>query len=54
MVESTKLYSHVEMTIPTANKIVLVNDSRSLCILTKSASHVVYKDKKVSKDKKRS
>ena len=54
MVELTKVDSHVEMTTPIANKIVLVNDSRSLCILTKPTSNVVYKDKRVAKDKKRS
>ena len=42
------------MTTPTTNKIVPVNDFRSLCILTKPSSNVVYKDKKVARDRKRS
>ena len=46
--------SHVEVTTPDSNKIVRVNDYRSLCILTKSASNVVYKDKRVARNKKKS
>ena len=42
------------MTTSIGNKIVRVNDYRSLCILTKSASNVVYKDKRVAETRKRS
>ena len=46
--------SHVEVTTPDSNKIVMVNDCRSLCILTKLAANVVYKDKRVARNKKKS
>ena len=46
--------SHVEMTMLVGNKIVTVNDYRSLCILTKLALDVVYKDRRVARNRKRS
>ena len=54
MAESTKVASLVDLTMPTTNKILPVNDYRSLCILSKPTSQVAYKDQKVAKDKKRS
>ena len=54
MKASTKGDSHVEMTTLIGNKIVTVNDCRSLCILSESLSNVVYKDRRVAKNRKRS
>ena len=46
--------SHVEMTTPVGNKIVTVNDCKSLCILTKPVSNIVYKDRRVARNSRRS
>ena len=54
MAKSTKADSHVKLITSTANKIVPINDYRILCLLTNPVSNVVYKDKMVTKDKKRS
>ena len=54
MAKSTKADSHVELTTSTTNKIVPINNYRSLCLLTNPVSNVVYKDRMVTKDKKRS
>ena len=51
MVESTKADSHIELTTLAVNKIVPVNDYRSLCLLTNPTSNVVYKDRRVARDR---
>ena len=52
--KSTKVVSLVNLTTPTTNKILPVNDCRSLYILSKLASQVAYKDQKIARDRKRS
>ena len=54
MVESTKIAFLVNLTTPATNKILSVNDYRSLCILSKLASQVAYRNQKVARDRKRS
>ena len=54
MVESTKIAFLVNLTTPATNKILSVNDCRSLCILSKLASQVAYRNQKVAKGRKKS
>ena len=54
MTESTKTASLVDLTTLATNKILSINDCKSLCILSKLVSQVAYKDQKVAKDKKTS
>ena len=54
MVESNKAISLIDLTMPTTNKILLINECRSLCILSKPTSKNAYKDRKVARDEKRS
>ena len=54
MVELTKVASLIDLTTLATNKILPINECRSLCILSKPTSQVAYKDQKVAKDKKRS
>ena len=52
MAKSTKTASIVDLITLATNKILLVNDCRSLCILSKPASQVAYKDQKIARDRK--
>ena len=52
MAKSTESISHVDLTTPATNKVGPIIECRSLCLLSKSASKVSYKDKKVGRDRK--
>ena len=54
MTESTKTASLVDLTTLATNKILPINECRSLCILSKPTSQVAYKDQKVAKGRKKS